>query len=40
MTASVGFLAFLVGSAVLLVGLTPIVLLLLWMRDARKGRLW
>jgi hypothetical protein len=40
MIASVDFLTILVGGATLLLALAPLVLLLLWLRDARKGELW
>ena len=40
MTASIGFLTILVGGATLLLAFAPLVLLLLWFRDARKGELW
>lgn len=40
MTASVDFLTFLIGGATVLAALTPLVLLLLWLRDARRGQLW
>ena len=40
MTASVGFLTVLIGVATALVALSPLILLLLWARDARKGDLW
>lgn len=40
MTASVGFLTVLIGGAAILVALAPLVLLLLWLRDVRRGDLW
>jgi hypothetical protein len=40
MTASVGFLTVLIGGATALAALAPLILFLLWLRDARKGRLW
>lgn len=40
MTASVGFLTVLVTGATVVATLAPVVLLVLWIRDARRGRLW
>lgn len=40
MTASVGLLRGLVTVATVVVSIAPIVLLFLWVRDARGGRLW
>lgn len=40
MTASVGLLQGLVTIATVVVTLAPLVLLVLWLRDARGGRLW
>jgi len=40
MTASVGFLQALVTIATVVVTIAPLVLLFLWARDARGGRLW
>lgn len=40
MTASIGFLEVLVTAATVLASLAPVVLLVLWWNDARKGRLW
>ena len=40
MTASVEFLEALVTGATVLASLAPVVLLVLWVRDARGGRLW
>jgi hypothetical protein len=40
MIASVDFLTVLVGVATVVATLAPIVLLVLWVRDAKKGQLW
>lgn len=40
MTASVAFLEILVTGATIVATLAPIVLLVLWVLDARGGRLW
>jgi hypothetical protein len=40
MTASIGFLQGLVTIATVVVTIAPLVLLFLWVRDARGGRLW
>jgi len=40
MTASVRFLEILVTAATGLATLAPILLIVLWVRDARGGRLW
>lgn len=40
MTVSAGFLAVLVGIALAVTLLAPAVLVILWWRDWRKGRLW
>lgn len=40
MTASVGFLSILVGSATVVATIAPVVLAVLWIRDFRGGRLW
>lgn len=40
MIASSTFLAVIVTIAVLIAGLTPFLLIALWMNDRRKGRLW
>ena len=40
MTASVAFLAVMVSVAVVVTGLTPLLLVYLWIKDRRKGRLW
>jgi hypothetical protein len=40
MTASVDFLEILVKTATAVATLAPIVLVVLWVRDARGGRLW
>ncbi len=40
MTASVEFLTGLVTLATIVVTIAPVVLLVLWIRDARGGRLW
>lgn len=40
MTASVEFLSILIGTATGLAALAPILLLVLWVRDARRGELW
>jgi hypothetical protein len=38
--ASVGFLTVLVTAATIIATVAPIVLIVLWIRDARGGRLW
>ncbi len=40
MTASVDFLAILVTSATVVATIAPVVLVALWVIDARNGRLW
>jgi hypothetical protein len=40
MTISVTALSWLVGTATLITVLAPIVLMIFWMRDWLKGRLW
>ena len=40
MTASVAFLAVMVSVAVLVTAVTPFLLIVLWIKDRRKGRLW
>ncbi|MFZ5621431.1 MAG: hypothetical protein ACOY5W_10445 [Pseudomonadota bacterium] len=40
MTVSVGFLEVMVGIALAVTLLAPAVLVILWLRDWRKGRLW
>jgi hypothetical protein len=40
MTASVGLLTILVTAATVVTTLAPVVLVALWVRDARRGRLW
>lgn len=40
MNVSVGFLTGMVSIALAVTLLAPVVLLLLWVRDWRKGRLW
>lgn len=40
MTASVGFLRALVTVATIVTTIAPVLLLALWVRDARRGRLW
>lgn len=40
MTVSVGFLEVMVGTALAVTLLAPAVLVILWLRDWRKGRLW
>lgn len=40
MTASVSLLALLIGGATLLAALSPLILILLWLRDVRRGELW
>jgi hypothetical protein len=40
MTISVTALSWLVGTATLITMLAPIVLMIFWMRDWLKGRLW
>lgn len=40
MTVSVGFLTIMVSVALGVTVVAPIVLMLLWLRDWRKGRLW
>ena len=40
MTASVSFLSALITVATVVATAAPIVLVALWIRDARKGNLW
>lgn len=40
MTVSVGFLQVMVGVALAVTLLAPLVLVILWLRDWRMGRLW
>jgi hypothetical protein len=40
MTASVGFLEGLVTGATVIATIAPLVLIVLWVRDARGRRLW
>lgn len=40
MTVSVGFLEVMVGIALAVTLLAPALLVILWLRDWRKGRLW
>jgi len=40
MTASSGFLTALVILATIVATVSPVVLLVLWVRDWRRGRLW
>ncbi len=40
MTAGVGFLSVLVTVATVVTTVAPIVLVALWVHDARRGRLW
>ena len=40
MTAGVGFLVAIIAAATALVALWPLLLVLLWVRDLRKGELW
>lgn len=40
MTASTGFLAFIVTAAVAVSTLTPLILIYLWIRDWIKKQLW
>lgn len=40
MTASVGFLSVLVTAATVVASLAPLVLVGLWLRDRRQGKLW
>ena len=40
MTASVLFLEILVTASTIVVTIAPIVLVALWVRDARRGDLW
>jgi len=40
MTASVGVLEILVTTATVLSSLGPVILVVLWCVDAKKGRLW
>ena len=40
MTASVGFLEVLVTAATLAASVAPVVLVVLWIRDARGGKIW
>lgn len=40
MTVSAGFLSGMVGIALAVTLLAPLVLLVLWLRDWRNGRLW
>jgi len=40
MTISVTALAWLVGSAVAVTALAPVVLLLFWLSDLVRGRIW
>jgi hypothetical protein len=40
MTISVDALGWLVGSATLITLLAPVVLIVFWIRDLVKGRLW
>lgn len=40
MTVSAGFLQVMVGMALAVTLLAPLVLVILWLRDWRKGRLW
>jgi hypothetical protein len=40
MTASVGFLTVLVIASTVVATASPVVLLVLWLRDLRGGQLW
>ena len=40
MTASVGFLTFLVGAALLITMVSPIVLIIFLIRDWKRGEQW
>ena len=40
MTASVTFLAILVGGATLVAAVIPLILIALWIFDLKHGRLW
>ena len=40
MTASVAFLETVVTAATVVATLAPVILAVLWVRDARGGRLW
>lgn len=40
MSVSVGFLSIMVTAALLLTILAPIVLLILWLRDWKRGQIW
>ena len=40
MTASVGFLTGLVTIATVVATVSPVVLVALWIRDAKRGQLW
>lgn len=40
MTASVGLLGLMVGIALAVTALTPVILLILWIKDWLQGRLW
>lgn len=40
MTVSVGFLTLMVSIALGVTAVAPIILMLLWLRDWRAGRLW
>jgi hypothetical protein len=40
MTASVSFLSVLITGATVVATIAPVVLVVLWIRDARRGSLW
>ena len=40
MTISAGMLAFVVSGALVVTIVAPIVLVVLWIKDVRKGELW
>jgi hypothetical protein len=40
MTASVSFLSWLITGATVVATIAPVVLIVLWIRDARRGNLW
>lgn len=40
MTISVGALAWLVGTATVVTVIAPVVLMIFWLNDLLKGRLW
>jgi len=40
MTASISFLSILVGIALVMTIIAPLALLVLWLRDWKRGRLW